>query len=106
MTDSAPLARAYAYHVPLNPYDPHQGEWATLVRRERVRAGDRIDVSVHETLPNSGGSSPEVVVRASPHEWEVIAVEHADDDGRIGGVRGVRGPNPIWDGVLVLQQVE
>jgi hypothetical protein len=96
-------ARAYAYRVPSNP---HNGEWSTLLRRERVRIGDRVKIPVRETLSASVQSCPERVVRDSQHQWEVIAVEAADDDGRVGAVRGFGGPHPVWDGVLVVQQVE
>jgi hypothetical protein len=90
----------------LDPYDPHDGEWATLIKSERVQVGDRIGVAVHKTVPSSDGSSPEVVISGSRHEWEVAEIEAAEDDGRRAGVRGWRGAAvPIWDGVLVLRRV-
>jgi hypothetical protein len=107
MSDSAPDARAYAYHVPSNPYDPHEGEWATLIRSERVQVGDRIDVAVQKKVLSSDGSSTEVVISGSQHEWEVAAIEAAEDDGRVATVRGWRGSAvPVWDGVLVLRRAE
>lgn len=71
-----------------------------------MQVGDRIHVAVHKTVPSSDGSSPEVVISGSQHEWEVAAIEAAEDDGRRAGVRGWRGAAvPIWDGVLVLRRV-
>ena len=107
MSDPAPAGRAYAYHVPLDPYDPRDGQWATLVRIERVRVGDRIDVAVHETVSGSDGSCPEVVVSGLSTSGKVTVIEAAEDDGRRAGVRGWRGAAvPIWDGTLVLRRIE
>jgi hypothetical protein len=111
MSDLAPAARAYAYHVPSDPQDGlellRDSEGSALIRSEPVQAGDRIDLNVHEIAPGSDGSRPEHVISGSEHEWVVVAVEAGEDDGQRVGVRGWKRESvPIWAGVLVLRRVE
>jgi len=87
--------QAFAYLVPANPHAPHAGMWSTLVRRDRVHVGDRIALS--QTDVSSEGTT----IHGSRTDWEVLAIEPTENDGRRAGVRGFRGPNPVWDGRLV-----
>lgn len=91
--------RDYAYRVPLNPYEPTAGEWGTLVRRERVSVGERLDVAVAERVED------ETVVHGSLDTWEVVAIEVNGDEGHTAPVRGKGAPVAVWDGTLVLRQV-
>jgi hypothetical protein len=106
MSEQPPTsARAYAYHVPLNPDERHGDEWSTYVSVRRVRVGDRLDIGSREVVQRPG-SPPEVVIGASSQEWEVVEIEHGDDDGRQAGVGGLKGKAAVWDGTLVLRKVE
>ena len=90
----------FAYHVPLNPYEPQSGEWGTLVRRGRIRVGERLnDLTVTEV------SGELRTIHGSSEQWEVIAVEPAEDDGRQAVVRRKLAPDAVWDGTLVLRLV-
>ena len=111
MSDFAPAARAYAYHVPSDPQDGSEllrdSEGGALIRTEPLQVGDRIGLSVHEIIPGSDRSRPEHVISGSEHEWLVVAIEAGDDDGQRVAVRGWRKESvPIWAGVLVLRRVE
>jgi hypothetical protein len=90
----------FAYHVPLNPYEPRADEWATLVRPDRVCVGDRLD-----DLAWTEASGQLVTTRGSPDEWEVIAVEPTGDEGRRAVVHRKLSPETVWDGTLVLRLV-
>jgi hypothetical protein len=92
--------RAYAYHVPLNPYHPSNGKWGTLVRRSPVAIGDRIDVAVAHVSAVSG-----VSVSRARHKWKVVTIRSTADDGRSAAVRGWAGPSPIWSGTVVVRPV-
>lgn len=90
----------FAYHVPLNPSDPDSGEWGTLVRKDRIQVGDRLnDLAVSEVI------GEERVIHGSPDQWEVLAVEPAEDDGRRAVVKRKLAPDAVWDGKLVLRLV-
>jgi hypothetical protein len=91
------MEQAFAYLVPSDPDEPENGMWATLVRRERVHVGDRLALSRTTTTPEGISVDPTDV------EWEVVAVEATENDGRPAAVRGHRGPTPIWAGRLVLR---
>ena len=91
---------SFAYLVPANPHAPNGGPWATLVRRDPVLVGDRVD-GVQIDVSADGG----VTIYSSGVEWEVLAIEPTEDDGQPAPVRGWRGPNPIWTGRLVVRAV-
>jgi hypothetical protein len=93
------MDRAFAYLVPSDPYEPENGMWATLVRRNRIEVGDRIALSRTTTTPD------EISVDPTDVEWEVVAVVTTENDGRPAPVRGHRGPPPIWAGRLVVRRV-
>ncbi len=90
----------FAYRIPLNPYEPSADEWATLVRPDRIRVGDRLD-----DLAWADASDEPLTTRGSPDEWEVVAVEPTQDDGRPAVVHRKLSPDAIWDGSLVLRLV-
>jgi hypothetical protein len=93
---------AYAYLVPLDPYFPEDGLHATLVRSTPVRVGDRIALSRAEAMPDGGRS-----VHGTDHDWEVIAIQATERDGRPAPIRGYRGSGiPIMHGLLVVRPVE
>ena len=92
--------QVFAYRVPLNPYEPRADEWATLIRRDRIHVGDRLDdVSWTEA------SGRLRTVRGSSDQWEVIAVEPTGDEGRPAAVHRKFSPDAVWDGTLVLRLV-
>jgi hypothetical protein len=93
--------RAYAYHVPLNPYHPLNGQWSTLVRHSRVAVGERINVAVAHTSATGA-----VSIEGARRKWRVVLVRAAADDGQFAAVRGWMGANPVWAGTLVLRPVE
>jgi hypothetical protein len=88
----------FAYHVSSDPYHPESAEWATLVRRERVRAGD-----ILSNLAVSRVSGDVRTIDGSPDRWEVIAVEPTEDDGRPAVVKRKLASAAVWDGKLVLR---
>jgi hypothetical protein len=90
----------FAYHVPANPDHPESAEWATLVRRDRVRVGDRLS-----NLAVSEVSGDVRTIQGSTDQWEVIAVEPVEDDGRRAVVKRKLAPDAVWDGKLVLRRV-
>jgi hypothetical protein len=91
----------FAYRVPLNPYEPGGNEWATLVRLDRIRVGDRLnDLSFTERQGQNR------TTRGSPDEWEVIAVKPTGDEGRPASLHRILAPEAIWDGALVLRLVK
>lgn len=90
----------FAYRVPLNPYEPRGDEWATLVRADRIRVGDRLD-----DLSWTEARGQLLTTRGSPDEWEVIAVEQTEDEGRVAAVHRKLSPDAVWDGTLVLRIV-
>jgi hypothetical protein len=112
MTGPEAAPSAFAYLVPLNPYAPHRERWATLVREERLQVGDRISLGWTETTAGDPGEPLRRVSRMSPHAWEVAAVETTGDEGKHAAIRGWPLPgnaprsSPVWDGRLVLEQVE
>jgi hypothetical protein len=93
------LRRVFAYRVPLNPSDPRDGEWATLVRPVRLRVGDCVDALSWAETTNSLHT-----VRGSSDQWEVIAIEPSGAEGpaRLGRKLAQEA---IWDGTLVLRLV-
>ncbi len=86
----------FAYRIPLNPYDPQANEWATLVRPDPIRVGDRLD-----QLAWTEASGEVLTTRGSADEWEVIAVGPTGDEGGLAVVRRKLSPEAIWDGSLV-----
>jgi hypothetical protein len=90
----------FTYHVPSNPSHPESAEWATLVRRDRIRVGD-----IPDNLAVSEVSADVRTIDGSPDQWEVIAVEPTEDDGRRAVVKRKLAPDAVWDGKLVLHLV-
>jgi len=99
--DNDPSPRPnFAYRVPRNVYAPRAGEWSTLVRPDRIRAGDVLDdLSWAEEIGEL------VTVRGSPDKWEVIAIEPTGDKGRRAVLHRKLAPDAIWDGALVVRLV-
>lgn len=96
---------AYAYRVPANPLEPNNNEWVTKVSPTPINAGDRLELSMTETVPSAHPGGPdEIVIHAAPGTWEVVEVRPGEDDGQPAGIRGWRGTaNPIWSGTLVIR---
>jgi hypothetical protein len=90
----------FAYRVPMNPYAPRVGDWATLVRRDRVRVGDVLD---ERSWTESSGEVR--TVGGSPDRWEVAAVELIGNEGTPAPVRRKLAPEAVWAGALVLRLV-
>ena len=88
----------FAYRVPSNPDQPELG-YATLVRAERVRVGDRIEYAV------SKREDGVLTVGAEDGVWEVVAVLSRDDDGRPFHSHRIGAAEAIRAGELVLRRV-
>lgn len=98
MSKSGDTPIAFAYHVPLNPYDPTDERPGTLIRVQRLRVGDRLtNLAYSETV------AEEVIQQGSADVWEVVAIEPAGDEGQRATIRRKLGPDALWDGRLVLR---
>jgi hypothetical protein len=90
----------YAYEVPSNPHVPEAGVWATLVRNEPVRVGDRVALSQAEVVGD------EIVIHDSGVEWEIVAIEPTANDGQPAVIRRKNAPTPIWSGRLIVRPAD
>jgi len=108
MTDSPGEPISFAYEL-VNPYHPERGLSGTLVLDQPLRVGERLRRAF--TNPQEDPDTHEITITSGPErEWEVVAIEPTDRDGRSAALRGyplpgTNKPPAIMQGRLILRPV-
>jgi hypothetical protein len=100
-------AIAYAYEL-MNPYHPECGVSGTLVLDQPLRVGERLTRAFAN--PEQNAVTGEITIRSGPEQdWEVVAIEPTERDGRSAAIRGYRvGKSKlpaIMQGRLILRRL-